>query len=51
MGLAGCRLAIHRQPTEDGYSEVVVADDLSAIALPLGHDTRRIVDLTTLFIG
>ncbi|CRI66605.1 conserved hypothetical protein [Thiocapsa sp. KS1] len=51
VDLAGCRLAIHRQPTEDGYAEVVAADDLSAIALPLGDDTRRILDLTALFIG
>lgn len=51
MDLAGYRLAIHRQPTENGYAEVVAADELSAIALPLGPDTRRILDLTGLFIG
>jgi Uma2 family endonuclease len=49
VDLAGRRLAIHRQPTDDGYSEIRAVDDRSAIALPLGPDVRRTIDLTALF--
>lgn len=49
VDLAGRRLAIYRQPTADGYSEIRTADDLNAIALPLGPDVHRTIDLATLF--
>ncbi|UHD17463.1 Uma2 family endonuclease [Thiocapsa bogorovii] len=49
VDLAGRRLAIHRQPAANGYSEIRAVDDRSAIALPLGPDVRRTIDLTALF--
>ncbi|RKT45872.1 Uma2 family endonuclease [Thiocapsa rosea] len=49
VDLAGRRLDIHRQPTEAGYAEIRTAADLSAIALPLGSDVHRRLDLATLF--
>lgn len=48
VDLAGRRLEIHRQPTDAGYAQVLDAEDLSAIAVPVDPGELS-VDLSALF--